>query len=66
MKTVIVAVFKTAGLTDSETEMMTMLLWAPNQAPQISPLVTEAAGQRYRQPICSLSRGSLVFASADI
>ena len=56
MKTVIVAVFKTAGLTDSETEMMTMLLWAPNQAPQISPLVTEAAGQRYRQPICSLSR----------
>ena len=47
MKTVIVAVFKTAGLTDSETEMMTMLLWAPNQAPQISPLVIEAAGQRY-------------------
>ena len=49
MMTVIVTVFEAAGLTVSEKKTETMLLRTPNQAPQTSPLVIEAAGQRYRQ-----------------
>ena len=46
MMTIIVAVFEAAGLTVSEkTEIM--LLRTPDQAPCTSPLVIEAAGQRY-------------------
>ena len=49
MTTVIVTVFKAAGLTVSEKKTETMLPRTPDQAPQTSPLVIEAAGQRYRQ-----------------
>ena len=45
---VIVTVFEAAGLTVSE-KTETMLLRTPDQAPCTSPLVIEAAGQRYRQ-----------------
>ena len=47
MMTVIVTVFEAAGLTVSEKETETMLLRTPNQAIRTSPLVVEAAGQRY-------------------
>ena len=46
MMTVIVTVFEAAGLTVSE-KSKTMLLRTPDQAPCTSPLVIEAAGQRY-------------------
>ena len=49
MMTVIVTVFKAAGLTVSGKKTETMLLRTPDQAPRTSPLVIEAAGQRYRQ-----------------
>ena len=49
MMTVIVTVFEAAGLTVSEKKTETMLLRTPDQAPCTSPLVTEAAGQKYRQ-----------------
>ena len=49
MMTVIVTVFEAAGLTVSENKRETMLLRTPNQAFRTSPLVIEAAGQRYRQ-----------------
>ena len=48
MMTVIVTVFEAAGLTVSE-KTETMLLRTPDEAPCTSPLVIEAAGQRYRQ-----------------
>ena len=47
MMTVIVTVFEAASLTVSENTE-TMLLRTPDQAPCASPLVIEAAGQRYR------------------
>ena len=43
MMTVSVIVFKAAGLTVSETKTETTLLRTPNQAPQTSTLVIEAA-----------------------
>ena len=49
MMIVIVTVFKAAGLTVSEKKTEIMLLRTPDQAPCTSPLVIEAAGQRYRQ-----------------
>ena len=49
MMTVIVTPFEAAGLTVSEKKTETMLLRTPDQAPCTSPLVTEAAGQKYRQ-----------------
>ena len=49
MMAIIVTVFEAAGLTVSEKKTETMLLRAPDQAPRTSPLVIEAAGQRYRQ-----------------
>ena len=64
MMTVIVTVFEAAGLTASEKKTETMLLRAPDQAPCTSPLVIEAAGQRYRQT--TLYLGGLIDASADI
>ena len=66
MMTVIVTVFEVAGLTISEKKTETMLLRTPNQAPRTSPLVIEAAGQRYRQTMQFLYLGGLVVASADI
>ena len=47
MMTVIVTVFEASGLTVSEKKTETMLLRTPDQAPCTSPLVIEAAGQRY-------------------
>ena len=65
MMTVIVTVFEAAGLTVSEkTEIM--LLRTPDQTPCTSPLVIEAAGQRYRQTRQFLYLGGLVDASAVI
>ena len=49
MMTVIVAIFEAAGFTVSENKTETMLQRTPNQAPRTSPLVIQAAGQRYRQ-----------------
>ena len=45
--TVIVTVFEATGPTVSEKKTETMLLRTPNQAIRTSPLVVEAAGQRY-------------------
>ena len=47
MMTVIVTVFEAAGLTMSEYKTEIMLLRAPDQACRTSPLVVEAAGQKY-------------------
>ena len=49
MITIIVAVFEAAGFTVSENKTETMLLRTLNQVLPISPLVVEAAGQRYMQ-----------------
>ena len=49
MMAVIVIVFEAAGLTVSEKKTETMLLRTPDQTRCTSPLVMEAAGQRYRQ-----------------
>ena len=65
MMTVIVTVFEAAGLTISE-ETETMLLRTPDQAPCTSPLVIEAAGQRYRQITQFSYLGGLIDASAYI
>ena len=66
MMTVIVTVFEAEGLTVSEKKTETMLLRTPDQAPRTSPLVIEAAGQRYRQTTQFLHLGGLVDASANI
>ena len=66
MMTVILTVFETAGLTVSEKKTATMLLRTPNQAIRTSPLVVEAAGQRYMQTMQFLYLGGLVDASTDI
>ena len=66
MMAVIVIVFEAAGLTVSEKKTENMLLRTPNQAPQTSPPVIEAAGQKYRQTMQCLYLGGLVVASADI
>ena len=47
MMTVILTAFEAAGVTVSEKKTETMLLRTPNQAIRTSPLVVEAAGQRY-------------------
>ena len=49
MMTVVVTVFEAAGLTVSDKKTETMLLRTPDQARCTSPLVIEAAGQRYGQ-----------------
>ena len=66
MMTVIVTVFEAADLTVSEKKIETMLLRTPDQALCTSPLVIEAAGQRYRQTTQFLYLGGLIDASADI
>ena len=45
--TVIVTVFEAAGLTASEKNTETMLLRTPDQTRCTSPLVVEAAGQKF-------------------
>ena len=65
MITVIVKNFGATGFTVyKKTE--TMLLRTPDQAPCTSPLVIEAAGQRYKQTTQFLYLGGLIDASADI
>ena len=66
MMTVIVTVFEAAGLTVSEKMTEYMLLRTPDHAPYTSPLVNEAAGQRYRQTTQFLYLGGLIDTSADI
>ena len=66
MMTVIVTVFQAAGLTVSEKKTGTMLLRTRNQAIRTSPLVVEAAGERYMQTMQFLYLGGLVDASAGI
>ena len=50
----------------SEKKTETMLLRTPDQAPRTSPLLIEAAGQRYRQATQFSYLGGLINASADI
>ena len=66
MMTVIVTVFEAAGLAVSEKKTETMLLRTLDQARRTSPLVIEAAGQRYRQTTQFVYLGGLVDASADV
>ena len=66
MMTVIVTVFEAADLNVSEKKTETMLLGTPNKAIRTSPLVVEAAGQRYIQTMQFLYLGGLVEASAEI
>ena len=66
MMTIIVTVFKTAGLAVSEKKTETMLLPTLDQALRTSLLVIEAADQRYRQTTQFVYLGSLVDASADV
>ena len=63
---VIVTVFEAAGLTVSERKDETMLLRTLDQASRTSPLVIEAAGQRYRHAAQFLYVSGLVDASAGI
>ena len=66
MMTVIVTVFEAAGLTVSEKKTETTLLPTPNQALRTSPLVVEAAGQRYMQTMQLLYLGGLVDAAPTL
>ena len=66
MMTVIFTVSDAAGLTVFDKKTETMLLRTPDQAPCTSPLVIEAAGQRYTQTSQFLYLGGLIDASADI
>ena len=66
MMTVVVTVLEAAGLTVPEKKTGAMPLRTPDQAHRTSPLVIEAAGQRYRQAAQFLYLGGLVNASADI
>ena len=63
--TIILTVFKAAGLTVSEKKTETMLLRTPNQVLPTSPLVVEAAGQRYMQTMQFLYLGSLIGPNTD-
>ena len=66
MMTVIVTVFEAASVTVSEKKTETMLLRTPDQAPCTSPLVIEAADQRFRQTTQFLYLGGVIDASTDI
>ena len=66
MMTVIVTVFEAAGLTVSEKKTETMMVRTPNQAPLPSPLVVEAAGQKYKQTSQFVYLGGAVNECADI
>ena len=58
--------FRGAGLTVSEKKTETMLLRPPDQEPCTSPLVIEAAGQRYRRTTQVLYLGGRVDVCAGI
>ena len=64
--TVIVTVFEAAGPTVSQKKTETMLLRTLNQVLPTSPLVVEAAGQRYMKTTQFLYLGRLIDANADI
>ena len=64
--TVIVTIFEAAGPTVSEKKTETMLLRTLHQLLPTSPLVVEAAGQRYKQTMQFLYLGGLIDANADI
>ena len=65
--TVIVTAFEAAGVTAvSEKKTETMLLHTPNQVLLASPLVVEAAGQRYMHMMQFLYLGGLIDANAGI
>ena len=66
MMTVIVTVFEAAGLTVPEKKTETMLLRTPDQTPPATPLIIEAAGQRYRQTTQLLYLGGIIHESADL
>ena len=66
MMPVIVTVFEAAGLTVFEKKTETMLLPTLNQVLPTSPLIVEAAGQRYMQMTQVLCLGGLIDANADI
>ena len=66
MMTVIVIVFEAAGLTVSENKTEIILLRTLNQVLPTSPLVLEAAGQRYMQTMQFLYLGGLIDANANI
>ena len=66
MMTEIVTVFEPAGLTVLEAKTETMLLGTPDQATLASPLVLEAAGQRYKQTAQLLYLGNIVHENADL
>ena len=65
MMALIVTVFEAEGLTVSEIKTKAMPLGTSNQAPQTSPLVIVAEGQRYKQRTLVSYLGRLVVASAD-
>ena len=58
--------FEAAGLTVSEKKTETMMVRTPNQAPLSSPLVVEAAGQKYKQTSQFVYLGGAVNECADI
>ena len=68
MMTVTVNVlFEASGFKVSEKKTGTMLLRTPNQTPLASPLVIEAAGQRYKQTAVQfLYMGGLINNTANI
>ena len=50
----------------SEKKIETMLLRTPSQTPLSSPLVVEAAGQRYKQTVQCLNLDGLINETTDI
>lgn len=64
MMTAIVTVYEAANFTVSETKTDAMLLRTLDQRSMTSPLVTEAAGHRYRQTALYLGRA--VHESVDL
>ena len=66
MMTVIVAVFEATGLTVSETKTETTFLRTPGQTSLASPLVIEAAAERYRQTTQFLHLGGVIHERAEL
>ena len=66
MMTLIVTVFKAAGLTMSENKTDTMLLKTPDQTTLTPQLVIEAASQRYKQTTQFVYLGGVFHENADL
>ena len=64
--TAILIDFEAAGVTVSEKKMGTMLLRTPDQASLASPLVIEAAAERYRQTTQFLHLGGVIHERAEL